>query len=393
MQKQQQAADAYIQSVAGSGGAAAEIEKAKGLLDSGAITQAEFDALKQKALAVRLVHRRCGGAPGGASPLGIVVIRRRVRLVRCPRSSSPLRLPTSTRRNARSSVSPRGSSARSSSSSPCTSPGSTSSAGSRTCGTPSPRSRSATSSWAASSRALQTVLTALGWYGILRYAYPGGVTYMPVLAAYATGVALNNFVPANMGTFVMLLMFVAIVQGATFPGVLGGYVVQKIFYLIIGTLIYIYLFSAVAGSFDFQFGNERDAISNHPVLDARDHRRRDLPPRDPAPPLLGLGEEDVGEGDAGRRDPPRPRRVREVGAAAADGRLRGQGAGDRRLPRRVRHPGDVRLGDERARLEPAREHPLLHPGRDRREPGVQHVRARARTRTTPPRPRTRSASS
>src|SRR4029453_17710096 len=36
---------------------------------------------------------------------------------------------------------------------------------------------------------LQTVLTALGWYGILRYAYPGGVTFMPVLAAYATGVA------------------------------------------------------------------------------------------------------------------------------------------------------------------------------------------------------------
>lgn len=51
MQKQQQATDAYIQSVAGSGGAAAEIEKAKGLLDSGAITQSEFDSIKQKALA------------------------------------------------------------------------------------------------------------------------------------------------------------------------------------------------------------------------------------------------------------------------------------------------------------------------------------------------------
>jgi uncharacterized membrane protein YbhN (UPF0104 family) len=113
---------------------------------------------------------------------------------------------------------------------------------------------------------LQTVLTALGWYGILRYAYPGGVTFMPVLASYAAGVALNNFLPANIGTFVTLIMFVAVVRGSTFPGVLAGYVVQKIFYFFIGTLIYIYLFSQVTGSFEFQFGNERDAISNHPLL-------------------------------------------------------------------------------------------------------------------------------
>ena len=43
--------DDYVRSVAGSGGAAAEIDRAKQLLDSGAINQAEFDAIKQKALA------------------------------------------------------------------------------------------------------------------------------------------------------------------------------------------------------------------------------------------------------------------------------------------------------------------------------------------------------
>ena len=43
--------DDYVQSVATSSGPAAEIDKAKQLLDSGAITQAEFDAIKAKAIA------------------------------------------------------------------------------------------------------------------------------------------------------------------------------------------------------------------------------------------------------------------------------------------------------------------------------------------------------
>jgi hypothetical protein len=50
---QQAQVEQYVRSVAGSGGgAASEIEKAKALLDSGAIDQQEFDAIKAKALAV-----------------------------------------------------------------------------------------------------------------------------------------------------------------------------------------------------------------------------------------------------------------------------------------------------------------------------------------------------
>ncbi|MFC9916965.1 SHOCT domain-containing protein [Agromyces binzhouensis] len=52
-QAAQAEANEYIRSVAnsGEGSAAAEIESAKRLLDAGTITQAEFDALKAKALA------------------------------------------------------------------------------------------------------------------------------------------------------------------------------------------------------------------------------------------------------------------------------------------------------------------------------------------------------
>jgi hypothetical protein len=43
--------DDYVRSAAGSGGPAAEIDKAKQLLDSGAINQTEYEAIKAKALA------------------------------------------------------------------------------------------------------------------------------------------------------------------------------------------------------------------------------------------------------------------------------------------------------------------------------------------------------
>jgi len=100
---------------------------------------------------------------------------------------------------------------------------------------------------------VQTTLTAVAWYYILRAGFPHApISYLQVLAAYAAGVALNGFLPANLGTVVMLLMFVAMIPGAGLAGVLGGMVVQKIFFTVAGTFVYLYLFLSVAGSFEVQ---------------------------------------------------------------------------------------------------------------------------------------------
>ncbi len=51
VQASQQQFDESVRRAGGSGGPVAEIERAKQLLDSGTITQAEFDAIKARALA------------------------------------------------------------------------------------------------------------------------------------------------------------------------------------------------------------------------------------------------------------------------------------------------------------------------------------------------------
>jgi glycosyltransferase 2 family protein len=109
-----------------------------------------------------------------------------------------------------------------------------------------------------------TVLAGVSYYGILKAAYPGEVTLPPIVAAYAVGVAMNNFLPANIGTFVTLLMFVAIIPACTFAGAIAAYLVQKIFFTIAGTFVYLYLFLSVPGSFDQSLGNPH----NHPVVTA-----------------------------------------------------------------------------------------------------------------------------
>jgi uncharacterized membrane protein YbhN (UPF0104 family) len=108
----------------------------------------------------------------------------------------------------------------------------------------------------------QTFFAGVSYYGILRAAYPGQVQLWPIVTAYAVGVAMNNFLPANIGTFVTLMMFVAIIPAATFPGALAAYLVQKIFFTIAGTFVYLYLFLSVPGSFDENLGN----FHEHPAL-------------------------------------------------------------------------------------------------------------------------------
>jgi uncharacterized membrane protein YbhN (UPF0104 family) len=110
---------------------------------------------------------------------------------------------------------------------------------------------------------VKTALTAFAWYSILRVAFPSGrVAYLQILAAYAAGVALNGFLPANLGTAVSLLMYVAIIPGANLPGVLGGMVVHKIFFSVAGAFVYVYLIVWASGSLDVDL----PTLGDHPAL-------------------------------------------------------------------------------------------------------------------------------
>jgi len=108
----------------------------------------------------------------------------------------------------------------------------------------------------------QTVLAGVSYYGILKAAYGDEVTLAPIITAYAVGVAMNNFLPANIGTLVTLLMFVALIPSCTFAGAIAAYLVQKIFFTIAGTFVYLYLFLSVPGSFTENLGN----VKENPVL-------------------------------------------------------------------------------------------------------------------------------
>ena len=157
---------------------------------------------------------------------------------------------------------------------------------------------------------VQTTMTALGWCAILRAAFPATpVGYPQVLGAYAAGVAMNGFLPANIGTAVTLLMFVAIIPHATLPGVLGGMIVQKIFFTVAGTFVYAYLFLSVPGSFELQLSGPND----HPVLALAIIGAAGVLLARPRPHLLAQAPRALGQGRPGRRDPREPARLRREG--------------------------------------------------------------------------------
>lgn len=105
----------------------------------------------------------------------------------------------------------------------------------------------------------QTFFAGLSYYGILKFAYKDEVTLWPIVAAYAVGVAMNGFLPANIGTFVTLLMFVAIIPSCNVGGAIAAYIVQKIFFTLAGTFVYLYMFLSVPNSFDVSFGGNLKA--------------------------------------------------------------------------------------------------------------------------------------
>jgi uncharacterized membrane protein YbhN (UPF0104 family) len=99
---------------------------------------------------------------------------------------------------------------------------------------------------------VQTTATAFAWYSILHYAYPKRTKWRDILAGYAVSVALNGILPANIGTLVFLIMITVLI-GISFAAVLGAYAVEKIFFTLSGTFVYLYLFLSVGGSFDISF--------------------------------------------------------------------------------------------------------------------------------------------
>ena len=219
---------------------------------------------------------------------------------------------------------------------------------------------------------MQTFFAGLSYYGILKFAYKDEVTLWPIVAAYAVGVALNGFLPANLGTFVTLMMFVAIIPSCTVGGAIAAYIVQKIFFTLAGTFVYLYMFLSVPNSFDVSFGGNLKAYPWLTVMIVAGG----------AVLIVIVGRilwskikklwEQAKQGGAILTEPKTYLKHAFLPSFLV---LVLQDRRDRDLPRCLRHPGDVQLDHVGLRLGVARERRVVHAGRRRRHAGDERARA------------------
>jgi hypothetical protein len=91
------------------------------------------------------------------------------------------------------------------------------------------------------------LLKVVGWIAAAVALHPAGRISARArrLRAHPDGtrgrLGAQRALPGNLGSIVMLFMFVAIIPGASFAGVFAGYLVQRIFFSVAGALVYVYL--------------------------------------------------------------------------------------------------------------------------------------------------------
>ena len=99
----------------------------------------------------------------------------------------------------------------------------------------------------------------LAYVAIWRAAYPDSKT-IPIgriVACSMVGIALNGVLPLNLGSVTMLFMFLAVLPGATVPGMASGFGVDQIFYAVMGAFTYTYLFITISGALNEAIGGLR----------------------------------------------------------------------------------------------------------------------------------------
>jgi uncharacterized membrane protein YbhN (UPF0104 family) len=112
----------------------------------------------------------------------------------------------------------------------------------------------------------QTILDAVSWYNILRYAYPDRhVSPRPIVAGYAGGVGLNKILPAQLGTLTYLAIFKASIPRSSFPTIVGGYVPQNIFFIGMEVVTFLILIFTAPQVLDEENGQIHTWVSHHRV--------------------------------------------------------------------------------------------------------------------------------